>query len=237
MRTSTLVPDPAVVALEEIVTEADRITLVIRARRPEVCCPACAHVARRAHSWYARRLDDLPWQGLAVRLVLHTRRWFYDNPRCPRQVFTERLPAVAAPHSRRTARLATVVLAFAVAVGGRPGARLLGELGIAVSGNTLRWAINAVELPVARTPRVLGVDDWSLRKGHTYDAPHSLAKITLEFAVHVPRAELRLRYGAATKRADRRRRQGAGGGGPRGEGEHGSSHHEAPPTAERPGEL
>ena len=168
MRTSPLVPDPTVLALEEIVTDADGITLVVRATRPEVCCPACAQVARRVHSRYARRLDDLPWQGLAVRLVLHTRRWFCDNPSCPRWIFTERLPAVAAPHSRRTARLATVVLVFGVAVGGRPGARLLGELGIAVSGDTLRRAINAVDLPAAPTPRVLGVDDWSLRKGHTY---------------------------------------------------------------------
>jgi transposase len=168
MRTNTLVPDPTVVALEEIVTEADGITLVIRAHRPEVCCPLCAQVARRVHSWYARRLADLPWQGLAVRLTLHTRRWFCDNPHCPRRVFAEQLPAVAAPHSRRTARLATIVLVFGVAVGGRPGARLLGELGIALSGDTLRRAISAAELPAAPTPRVLGVDDWSLRKGHTY---------------------------------------------------------------------
>ena len=79
MRTGSLVPDPTVVALEGIVTEADRITLVIRAHRPEAGCPACTQVARRVHSRYARRLDDLPWQGLAVRLVLHSRRWFCDN--------------------------------------------------------------------------------------------------------------------------------------------------------------
>jgi len=83
-------------------------------------------------------------------------------------VFTERLPAVASPHSRRTARLATIVLVFGVAVGGRPGARLLGELGIAISGDSLRRASTAAELPVPTTPRVLGVDDWSLRKGQTY---------------------------------------------------------------------
>src|SRR5215217_7500399 len=99
MRTSTLVPDPTVVALEEIVSEADGIRLVLRANRPEVCCPVCAQIARRVHSRYARHLDDLPWQGLGVRLTLLTRRWFCDNPRCPRRVFTERLPTVAIPHS------------------------------------------------------------------------------------------------------------------------------------------
>lgn len=83
-------------------------------------------------------------------------------------MFTERLPTVASPHSRRAARLATIVLVFGVAVGGRPGARLLGGLGVAISGDSLRRAITAAELPVLPTPRVLGVDDWSLRKGHTY---------------------------------------------------------------------
>ena len=168
MRTRTLVPDPAVVTLEEIVSDAASITVVVRACRQEACCPDCGQPARRVHSRYTRRLRDLPWQGLAVALVLHARRWFCDTPQCPRRVFTERLPTIAALHSRRTTRLARVVLAFAVAVGGRPGARLLAEVGIAVSGDTLRRAVEAAPLPALPTPRVLGVDDWSLRKGHTY---------------------------------------------------------------------
>ena len=100
--------------------------------------------------------------------MLHTRRWRCATPQCPRRVFTERLPTLAPPHGRRTTRLGRLVLAFGVAVGGRPGARLLAEVGIAVSGDTLRRAVINAVLPAAATPRVLGVDDWSLRKGHTY---------------------------------------------------------------------
>jgi transposase len=168
MRITTLVPDPAAVTLEEIVADDAGVTLVARARRAQACCPLCGEPATRVHSWYARRLADLPWQGLAVRLHLRSRRWFCDNPACARRIFTERLPTVVAPHGQRTQRLATIVLVFGVAVGGAPGARLLSDLGIAVSGDTLRRAVCAAALPDADTPRVLGVDDWSLKKGRTY---------------------------------------------------------------------
>lgn len=168
MRSATLVPDPAVLTVEQIVPEAATITLVARTTRPIVCCPDCGHPTDRVHSWYTRELTDLPWQGLAVRLHLHTRRWFCDDPDCTCHIFTERLPTVAMPHGRRTTRLATIVLVFGVAVGGVPGARLLDELGIVVSGDTLRRAVRNLDFPVAAMPRVLGVDDWSLRKGRTY---------------------------------------------------------------------
>jgi transposase len=168
MRTASLVPDPDVVTLEEIVADDAGVTLVLRARRSTACCPVCVHPATRAHNWYTRRLADVPWQGLAVCLRLRTRRWFCDNPDCARQIFTERLPTIARPHAQRTPRLATIVLVFGVAVGGAPGARLLARLGIAVSGDTLRRVVGAAALPEADTPRVLGVDDWSLKKGRTY---------------------------------------------------------------------
>ncbi len=168
MRAATLVPDPAAVTLEEIVADDAAITLIVRARRPTACCPVCDHPAVRIHSWYTRRLADVPWQGLAVCLRLRSRRWFCDNPGCVRRIFTERLPTVAPPHAQRTPRLATIVLVFGVAVGGTPGSRLLADLGIAVSGDTLRRAVGAAALPDVGAPRVLGVDDWSLKKGRAY---------------------------------------------------------------------
>ena len=168
MRAASLVPDPDAVTLEEIVADDAGVTLVLRARRSTACCPLCRHAAPRVHSWYTRRLGDVPWQGLAVCLHLRTRRWFCDTPGCARRIFTERLPTIAAPHAQRTQRLATIVLVFGVAVGGAPGARLLADLGIAVSGDTLRRAVSQALVPAAETPRVLGVDDWSLRKGRTY---------------------------------------------------------------------
>jgi transposase len=59
MATRTLVPDPAVVTLEELIADAAGITVSVRACRPEVCCPDCGRPTRRIHSHYTRRLRDL----------------------------------------------------------------------------------------------------------------------------------------------------------------------------------
>ena len=168
MRAKTLVPDPSVITIERIVPDDSDIVLVARTRRCTVPCPVCGQAATRVHSWYVRSLRDLPWQGLAVRMDLHTRRWFCDNSSCPRRIFTERLPTVAAPSSQRTTRLSTIVLIFGVTVGGAPGARLLAELGIPINGVTLLRAVMATTLPDSGAPHVLGVDDWCRRKGRTY---------------------------------------------------------------------
>ncbi len=168
MAGATLLPDAASLALEELVADDDGVTMVVRASRPTACCPACGAPARRRHSWYRRRLGDLPWQGLAVRISLRTRRWFCDTPDCTRRIFTERFPALASPHGRRTTRLATLLTALAFALGGRPGARLLAAIGPRVSHDTLINTIRRAALSAAPTPRVLGVDDWSYRRGKVF---------------------------------------------------------------------
>ena len=56
-----------------------------------------------------------------MRLQLRVRKWFCRNRSCPRRIFTERLPTVAAPWARRTLRLAQRLLALGVALGGKPG--------------------------------------------------------------------------------------------------------------------
>ncbi len=168
MRSKTLIPDPTVITVQQIVPDDTEIVLVARTRRCTVPCPGCGQAATRVHSWYTRSLRDLPWQGLTVRMELHTRRWFCDNPSCPCRIFTERLPTVAAPFGQRTTRLATIVVIFGVAVGGAPGARLLAEIGIPISGVTLLHAVMATALPDSGAPQVLGVDDWCRRKGRTY---------------------------------------------------------------------
>jgi len=59
--------------------------------------------------------------------------------------------------------------AVALALGGRAGARLAGRLAAGVSRMTLIRLIRALPDPaVAASPRVLGVDEFALRKGRSY---------------------------------------------------------------------
>lgn len=75
-----------------------------------------------------------------MRLVLHVRKFFCDNLRCERQIFTERLASVAAAYGRRTRRLEAWLIPIGFALGGEAGSRLLRALGLgtnAVSADQL----------------------------------------------------------------------------------------------------
>jgi len=103
-----------------------------------------------------------------MRLELHVRRFFCDTPDCRRAIFTERLPGALAPYARRTDRLAAWFTAVGFALGGEAGARLLTSLGLTASPDTLLACIRALPLSSVSAPRVLGVDDWSFRKGRAF---------------------------------------------------------------------
>ena len=164
----TLVPDAAVLHLDELFAEGDIVTLVVTATSATACCPVCGQCSTRVHSRYNRAVADLPWQGLAVRIHLQTRRWFCPTPSCERRIFAERLPAVVAPYARRTRRLAGVVEAIALALGGEGGARLLDTLGVCASPDALLHALRTTPLPAVPSPRVLGIDDWAWRRGRRF---------------------------------------------------------------------
>src|SRR3954452_4851789 len=128
----------------------------------------CERRAGRVHSRYERTLADLPWGEHTVVLRLRVRRLFCDNPHCQLRIFADRLPGVAAPSARKTVRLAGRLTAIGLALGGAAGARLSRELLVPAARNTLLRLVRAAPSPTEATPSVLGVDDWALRKRHTY---------------------------------------------------------------------
>lgn len=164
----TLAPDPDRLEVLSLHVEHGTIILTARTCGEAAPCPICGRPSTRVHSRYRRRLTDLPWQEIPARLTLWSRRFFCDTPNCPRRIFTERLPGVAAPHARRTNRLRNWLGHVAFALGGEPGARLLHQLGIVVCGDTLLAQVRSQAFPAQPTPRILSVDDFALRRGRTY---------------------------------------------------------------------
>lgn len=96
------------------------------------------------------------------------RRFRCLNPRCCKRTFVEELPDLLPRHARHTLRLQGVQVAVGLALGGEVSARLLPELHAPVSADTVLRDIRRLEPNPSPTPRVLGVDDWALRKGRTY---------------------------------------------------------------------
>jgi len=167
---SCVLPDPNVVQLHEIVVGSDMpsITLVMSAIAPTAVCPTCLNAARRIHSHYRRSLADLAWADVPVHITLGVRRFFCDTTACVRRIFTERLPTIVRPWARRTTRLARVQQQIGLIAGGAAGARLCTVLACPVGIDGVLQLVRQYAPPQYPTPRVVGVDDWAMRKGQRY---------------------------------------------------------------------
>ena len=144
----------------QVLPAPDRVTTIIALKPSRSACPLCGTLSARIHSCYTRILADLPWQGRTVVVRIRARRFRCAAAGCPRQIFAERLPEVARPRGRRTARLADIQRHIGFALGGEPG--------MPASGDTLLRLIRAAELEPHPPPRVIGIDDWAWRRGQRY---------------------------------------------------------------------
>ena len=142
---------------------------IVRADGPaRAACPTCGRVSTSRHSAYVRTLKDLPALGAAVSLRIRVGRWRCGAPACPVRFFVGRLPDVGEFRGRRTCRANVVARLIGYALGGRPGERLARRIGLPVSNDTLlRWVKRCAQ-PVSQEARVIGIDEWAKRKGHTY---------------------------------------------------------------------
>lgn len=163
-------PDPTQIHLEDMHVQVNepQVILTMTTSQSTAECPVCHEVAQRVHSHYRRTVGDLPWAGIAVKFHLQVRRFFCGNLQCKRKIFTERLPTVVAPWGRRTQRLTAAQQGIGLVAGGTGGAKLCKLLAMPVSLDTILCQLRQLNLPSELTPRVLGVDDWAQRKGHTY---------------------------------------------------------------------
>ena len=160
-------PLPSFVVQEISSTEA-AITITARATGTTAICPTCHRRSHRLHSYYTRSPADLPMSGQTVRLSLRVRRFRCQNPECWQQTFVEHVPEVVARYARQTKRLRVTLKLFAYAVSGQAGSRLLKQIGMAVSGDTLLRLAKEMKASVVQAPQILGVDDFAFKRGRSY---------------------------------------------------------------------
>ena len=147
---------------------AGLLLVMARARAPEAACPKCGTVSARVHSRYSRRLADAAIGGRQVEIVLAVRRFFCLAGCCKRRTFAEQVDGLTTRYARKTPLLAGMLGSIAVALAGRAGSRLAAGLRVPASRQVLLRLVMAVPDPQAASPRVLGVDDFAIRRGQHY---------------------------------------------------------------------
>lgn len=130
-------------------------------------CPDCRSLARRVHSTYQRALDERPLGPRQVIVRLRVRRFFCDRKTCVRRTFAEQVAGLTERCRRVSVGLKNRLHAVAVELGGRPGARLCRKVQLKGGRTQLLGLLQAPSVP-ARAPRVLGVDDFALRRRTRY---------------------------------------------------------------------
>jgi transposase len=163
-----LLPHLAGVVVERVVAAAGLLLVLARAAGESAPCTACGAVSARVHSRYARRLADAAIGGRRVVIRLTVRRFFCGCAGCKRTTFAEQVPGLTVRYGRKTPLLAGVLRDVAVALAGRAGSRLAAALAEPASRQVLLRLVMAAPDPAAPVPRVLGVDDFAVRRGHHY---------------------------------------------------------------------
>ena len=143
------------------------LTFFLQARGCSSHCPGCGSRSKRVHSLYTRSVKDTTVGEQTVHLQFKVRRFYCQNTNCQQRTFTQRL-RLFAPHARRTFRLINLQTAVGTFLGGEAGSRLLGRLRMPLCGAALLQSIRAQMAEHHPTPRVLGVDDWAIKKGRSY---------------------------------------------------------------------
>ncbi|AVH54707.1 MULTISPECIES: ISL3 family transposase [Streptomyces] len=134
----------------------------------EGCCPSCGTLSVRVHDRYRRRLQDVPLAARCVRIELEVRRFVCANSQCVQRTFAEQIPGFTSAYARCTDRLGALLNVIALALAGRAGSRMATALGIVAGRMGLLNRVRAMPDPSYATPRVLGVDDFAIKRGHTY---------------------------------------------------------------------
>ena len=160
-------PETSYWKVKKTSVEGDRLVLHLMPVRAGVGCPLCRVCSRRIHSRYRRRALDLPWFSWPVQLIIQARRFFCDNPECERRIFVEPFPKALGRYARQTQRTKDSLLELSHCSSAEMAARVARLLGFVTSPDSL-LRLQRLERFPAISPRVLGVDEFALRKGRTY---------------------------------------------------------------------
>jgi len=178
MEISSLFSLPEGVEITSMTVIDNILTLHLVATAPCAACPLCAQDATRIRSYYTRTVADVSCMSRHVQCILRVRKFRCETGDCPRRVFAERLSPFIEPWARMTNRLSHTIAVLGLATCGELAERLAPSLGIRTSSTTVLRRIMALPTPSPEHVSLLGIDDWSFRRGRKFGT------LLVDFATH-----------------------------------------------------
>jgi transposase len=168
MDSSFLLPSELDLELLDYELYPDRIDLHVISTAANTCCPVCGQLSHKIHSCYQRIIHDLPAGSRRVRLQIQVRKYFCKNTDCSRMIFTERFATGLVSYARRFERLNQVITGIGLESGGNSTTRQAHSFSVKISASTVLRLIKKCSIPAITSPKIIGVDDWSFKKGRKY---------------------------------------------------------------------
>src|SRR5437588_5622514 len=168
MERSPFLPLPEGMVIGQVEIAEAQLTVEVISTQPFARCPSCGSPSDHVHCQYQRTVHDVPSGGRRVVLRLCVRKFFCRVPTCQRKVFTERLPDLVQPWARVSNRLLEELKALGLSASAQVNERLAPQLGMHVKAPTLLRYLRAIPPPAKTSVRVLGIDDFAMKRGNSY---------------------------------------------------------------------
>jgi transposase len=168
MERSPFLPLPEGMVIGQVEIAEAQLTVEVISTQPFARCPGCGSLSDSVHCQYQRTVHDVPCGGRRVVLRLCVRKFFCRVPTCHRKVFAERLPDLVQPWARVSNRLLEELKALGLSASAEVNERLAPRLGMKVKAPTLLRYIRAIPPPADTSVRVLGIDDFAMKRGDSY---------------------------------------------------------------------
>lgn len=140
----------------------------VRAQTPAVAvaCRCCGRPTARVHGYHERAVSDVPIDARQVVVKVRMRRLVCPAAGC-HKTFREQVPGVLERYQRRTCRLSSQIGVVVRELAGRAAVLWQGSP-FSSRGTPHCVHCRGCRYPKRQVPRVLGVDDFALRKRQRY---------------------------------------------------------------------
>lgn len=146
----------------------DELRIYVQSGTGSVSCPNCCIPSKRIHSYYTRKIADLPVFGKTSVIFLRSRKFYCRHQECPFKVFTERFEHYFKPYRRKTDRLENKIRQLGLLAGGRPAERICDLVSMPSSDTIILRLIENEAFSPSEGVTAVGVDDWAYKKRNSY---------------------------------------------------------------------